>query len=53
MTLEKYNKLQIQRIYNFAGVCHDNPDNVANLWVEMYSKEFSERIKRLGIHIDN
>ena len=53
MTLEKYNKLQIQRICNFAGTCHDKPDNIANLWVDMYSKQFSEKIKKLGINVEN
>lgn len=47
MTLDKYNKLQIQRIKNFAKLCHEDADIVAPLWVEMYSEKFCNRVKKL------
>ncbi len=51
MTLKKYNMLQIQRIKNFAMISHESCDKVAVEWVEKYSKDFSNKIKKLGISV--
>ena len=51
MTLKTYNKLQIQRINNFAMLCHEDPEQIALEWVRYYSKQFSDKIKSLGIKV--
>ncbi len=51
MTLKKYNMLQIQRIINFANICHESPEAVSMEWVEKYSKVFHDHIEKIGIEI--
>lgn len=52
MKLKTYNNLQIQRIKNFALICHEDPEKVEIDWVKKYSKMFSDKIKTLGIRVE-